>query len=567
MPIQIVDGFRLNANTPIDSRMVTTGLNSRNSITYKYEGLRVYDTVDKTAYVWLENSWKPESGAGGSAGLTSLTGGLPNFITKFSTTGLTHSSIREQLVNGEWRVSMGVAVPQTKLHVNGTVQATAFVGNISGGNVLDTTLGLSKITPATNGTYVLKSINGTNQWAVETAALSVSVTNNTSLSEAFIVLVQQAGANPLLLNNNGSEKALAVNPATSQLLVSKISENNESAPGYSFRGKPNTGFYAQSASIGISWQGAKVLEGRTIRTTLYRNGNQFLQNTSTGTEISSAFTVTSGNATTLNGTLTVTDQATSLGGTLTVVGNRATTLGGTLTVAADKATTLGGTLTVAADQATSLGGNLTVAAYKNVTLTNTFIKALYSTNEFNFVNNDAYAGASGDTSICINYRGAATNGIQAYRFHNGKASGTGLADIVTKGVIAKTVRINDSVILQHIMIGNVVIKPAGAAPVIVRGTGFTISSTANNPQTAFCRVTITNPPFTALRPHVVISRTREFNDGNSNSPQANAYAYNISAYDVTYDSFMISVTADPQIVSPWPANGWFIGVTFMCIWA
>ena len=38
MPIQIVDGFRLNANTPIDSRMVTTGLNSRNSITYTYEG-------------------------------------------------------------------------------------------------------------------------------------------------------------------------------------------------------------------------------------------------------------------------------------------------------------------------------------------------------------------------------------------------------------------------------------------------------------------------------------------------------------------------------------------------
>ena len=51
MPTQIIDGFKLNSATPIDSRFVTTGTASRNSMAYKYEGLRVYDTIQKTPFV------------------------------------------------------------------------------------------------------------------------------------------------------------------------------------------------------------------------------------------------------------------------------------------------------------------------------------------------------------------------------------------------------------------------------------------------------------------------------------------------------------------------------------
>ena len=47
MPTQIIDGFKLNSATPIDSRLVTTGTASRNSMVYKYDGLRVYDTIQK----------------------------------------------------------------------------------------------------------------------------------------------------------------------------------------------------------------------------------------------------------------------------------------------------------------------------------------------------------------------------------------------------------------------------------------------------------------------------------------------------------------------------------------
>lgn len=466
MPVQIVDGFRLNANTPIDTRMVTTGAASRNNLTYKYAGLRVYDTVDKAAYVYIDGAWQAESG-GANFGLSSIKGGLNNYVTKFSTNGLTHSVIKEQFINNQWFVGIDIAgAPAYKVDVNGTLRATALMGNIDGEYVIDASLVPQKLRPAGQGAFVMKSVNGVTNWALETAATSVAVTNNTSFTETFVVLVQEPGGKPLLLHDNGTEKRIAVSPATSQMLVSKHADNNEAAPGYSFRGKSNTGFYAQSTSIGISWQGAKVLEGRTLSTTLYRNGTQFLQNTSTGTEISSAFTVTSGNATTLNGTLTVAaDQATTLGGTLTVEYGKATLLGGTLdvaaatnlastlTVASGKATSLGGTLTVAADQATTLGGTLTVATNKQTFLGGTVSvyggfrmmtpdsifnvtgmkqQMLYANNEFNFVNNDSF----NQGTIYINWRGALTNGITSYKFQDGRSS-PNYQDITKKLALAE----------------------------------------------------------------------------------------------------------------------------------
>ena len=66
MSTQIIDNFKVNVSKPIDSRMVTTGSTSRDSIQYKYEGLRVFDTTDKVAYVYLNGAWVSESSASGT---------------------------------------------------------------------------------------------------------------------------------------------------------------------------------------------------------------------------------------------------------------------------------------------------------------------------------------------------------------------------------------------------------------------------------------------------------------------------------------------------------------------
>lgn len=43
-------GFQVNTALPIDNRIVASG-STRNSIPYKYEGLRVFDTSDSIPYV------------------------------------------------------------------------------------------------------------------------------------------------------------------------------------------------------------------------------------------------------------------------------------------------------------------------------------------------------------------------------------------------------------------------------------------------------------------------------------------------------------------------------------
>ena len=52
MSIQIITGFTVNNSTPLDNRIVASGAAARNSIPYKYVGLRVFDTSDNRAYYY-----------------------------------------------------------------------------------------------------------------------------------------------------------------------------------------------------------------------------------------------------------------------------------------------------------------------------------------------------------------------------------------------------------------------------------------------------------------------------------------------------------------------------------
>lgn len=88
----IVDNFQLNKSNPIDNRFVVgTGqyFTSRNDITYKYPGLRVYDLSDSKFYYWDGSSFIDESlggggGGGGTGDVTSSGSGIPSYIPRYT---------------------------------------------------------------------------------------------------------------------------------------------------------------------------------------------------------------------------------------------------------------------------------------------------------------------------------------------------------------------------------------------------------------------------------------------------------------------------------------------------
>lgn len=58
--IIINTNFDLNLNAPLDSRLVVTNSTARESILYKYEGMKVYQTLDKITYVWTGLTWSQD---------------------------------------------------------------------------------------------------------------------------------------------------------------------------------------------------------------------------------------------------------------------------------------------------------------------------------------------------------------------------------------------------------------------------------------------------------------------------------------------------------------------------
>lgn len=388
MPTQIIDGFRLNAATPIDSRLVTTGTASRNSMAYKYEGLRVYDTIQKTPFVYINGDWEEESTKAvittSGSGTNMQMIGSENYIPKITSYGTTNSIIREYTAIGNVK-KIGINVPITKpveetLHVignskiEGTVKATNFVGEISGTNVTSPII-ITKLTNANaTGTYILKSINNTNQWVAETTGSKILIDKDTNSDKLFLVFTNDKDTsglgNSLYIVNNGTNDLLAANAKTRQLMVG--TNNTFTNPQYSFINNTGTGMYGNSTEIGLSMGGNKriyvsidsvsiniaqtntvkfestlttINTATTLGGTLTVTGASTLNSTLTisgNTSITGSSTFTVGGSTTLN-TLNVNGN-TSITGSLTV--NGISTLNNNLVVASGKSTTLGGTLTV-----------------------------------------------------------------------------------------------------------------------------------------------------------------------------------------------------------------------------
>jgi len=339
MPTQIIDGFSLNAARPIDSRMVTSGETSRNSMSYRYVGLRVYDTVDKKTFVWDGTAWKEDGGGGSDLKLTYT---KADYITKYTTTGLTGSGIREVMVGQNRYVGVNISesvTPSATLHVGGTVCATTFCGSIGGNNITNNTISTQKICNAAQaGNYVLKSINNVVTWATETSGGggggSATTQNDTTSTTSFISFVNSTTSTSFKTSCSTANTFIGADLSTSQLTLNNTSTSTN--PAYSFIDNKNTGFYGSSVGVGMSLGGKTRIHANSNTTSLSVADTKIIDtrltriDLNTNTEVNGSLCSSSlivGGVATINGDFTVSSGFnTSLGSCLSV--SNSTILGG-----------------------------------------------------------------------------------------------------------------------------------------------------------------------------------------------------------------------------------------------
>jgi hypothetical protein len=236
MSIQIIDGFQVNAATPIDNRIVASGSSARNAIPYKYEGLRVFDTSDSIPYVWLNNAWVSENATGivgsGSASFVPLYTSS-NVINNswFYQSGFNISTSDAGL--GTDRISMNARTGLlTAVNLAGAGSAiTGIIGsNINNNSISVSGVG-SKIIPSGTIDQVLVSGVSFTNWrnlsdvSVGTASISSQVrVTGTDLANAnrpitFIDTVNIAPINNTVKANSN----LTYNPFTRTLVTGTVS--------------------------------------------------------------------------------------------------------------------------------------------------------------------------------------------------------------------------------------------------------------------------------------------------------------------------------------------------------
>ena len=105
MSIQIITGFTVNNSTPLDNRIVASGAAARNSIPYKYTGLRVFDTSNNRSYYY--------NGVTFSAEITDQVNGGAGYVPVFTSQNYIGNSRIFQLSSGnEGRIGIGTNNPR-----------------------------------------------------------------------------------------------------------------------------------------------------------------------------------------------------------------------------------------------------------------------------------------------------------------------------------------------------------------------------------------------------------------------------------------------------------------------
>jgi hypothetical protein len=273
MSIQIIDGFQVNTALPIDNRIVASGSAARNAISYKYEGLRVFDTSNSIPYVWINGTWSSENASGVLA-----SGTTTNYIPKLNGTNVVGNSVIYQSgsnIGVNTTSPSTVSGETTTLHVNGGIIANKFQGNgylitnIDGNKINNGSIYVngasSSIVNGSTGQVLLSGTSYTswsnqNQLSVGTASNAISaitsnnvvVSNNSTNVTNYITFVSATGSTSTGIKANAG---LSYNPSTNILnTTGDIYMTNTN--GYVIRG---TRFYQQSG-IGYTSGSATIAQ-------------------------------------------------------------------------------------------------------------------------------------------------------------------------------------------------------------------------------------------------------------------------------------------------------------------
>jgi hypothetical protein len=289
MSINIQDTFQVNIGRPIDMRIVATNSAVRDAITYKYDGLSVFQLTDRRTYVWNQttSTWSSSdiTGAGqdkyfarfdGAYGLT--TSSMYMVVGSAPTKGRIGVNSNDPKEIVQINPDTGVADPFVISQATNTILATNWYNDGT-----DKTFTSAQPSMAIKFTRADGSINFLSR-ASSTTALNSSDSFNSNIVARF-TLSQINLLKDLNLNNNNTNTSAAYIRATA-------SNSTRTLPDYTWTNDKDTGIYHPSSgrmgfAIDASQKAVLTTNGLLISgsdTTLTTPNQRLHINGNTGTE-------------------------------------------------------------------------------------------------------------------------------------------------------------------------------------------------------------------------------------------------------------------------------------------
>jgi hypothetical protein len=202
MPISIIDNFQVNKLGPIDVRMIATNSAARDAITFKYDGLKVFQTDNRITYTWnaSASSWDVDP-------VGSISGtGSAGFISRWTAqSSLGNSPIYTNVtgsLNGSPVGTVGINTPPIgSLSPKGIFQINApFIGGAAPTVITKgTTTTISENWYNNNGDQVFNSALASNKIVFNNGHLDFFVRQPGALSNSFALRARIGLTNSVFL--------------------------------------------------------------------------------------------------------------------------------------------------------------------------------------------------------------------------------------------------------------------------------------------------------------------------------------------------------------------------------
>jgi hypothetical protein len=299
MSIQILDGYQLNnSNAAIDSRFVVgPGYTyiTKNSITYKYPGLRVWDITigGGTPFTWDGVNWIADALAGSGINATSA---QINYLPRFNDTS--GNLVNSDIFNGSSNVGIGLTGSNLNLIVNQGNKGLQVAGNIGangffygrGSNITDLnasnmnfgSLSLNRISSnnifTDNVPFLLQSAPGNLLSWVKSTSINAKNAEN---AENVNIIEQSTSTNTHYLTFSIGLGYKAINVSTSGLIYKpnsgqiQVLDGTNVIPTYSFINNNTMGMYSENGLLSFTNNSTRRMSVSTNGVVLYNtNGPQ-----------------------------------------------------------------------------------------------------------------------------------------------------------------------------------------------------------------------------------------------------------------------------------------------------